>query len=333
MRCQHYLLTIVLLILSCGREDIYCNALLSSPSLLVSKRGWDCQTLVSVQKISNDDNSNIFDIVRGGDIGYISRVKEGYNQRVSADPSFLSKSIIEVILAALTQYIAEVSRRGQARIIPEIDFVFAGVLTAVCGKYYSMWRVARTVTSIDNTDGDVKETKESSNDWRDKVPNNAFQSTLLDGQTTPTLQSRFLSFILPMPNLYKAGFIASTLGYGLTALLIHIRTILLPHYVTATKQVSVIGASIYTGAFMALVSNIRYQLLQGVIEPSIDSAFNKLEAMTHSRDRKDTILDKLKFLTNVKRLTIILVRLGNGLLGSYIAITGMKAFGLQQLKE
>jgi len=134
-----------------------------------------------------------------------------------------------------------------------------------------------------------------------------------------------------MPNLFKAGVIASTLGYGLTALLIHIRTLLIPHYVAATKPVSVIGASFYTGVFMALVSNIRYQLLQGVIEPFIDSAFNKLEAI--SSDRKDAILGKLKILANVKRLTIVLVRLGNGLLGSFIAITGMRAFGLQQLKE
>ena len=322
-------LIIILVILACGR--ISCNALLPSTSLLASKRSWDCQTLTPVRKISNDDNSNMRDIVRGGDINFISRLKEGYNQRISADPSFLSKSIIEVILAATTQYIAERSRRGKSRIIPEIDFVFAGVLTAVCGKYYSMWRVARTVTSSDNADDGVIKTKESSNDWRDKIPNNAFQSTLLDGQTKPTLQSRFLSFILSMPNLFKAGFIASTLGYGLTALLIHIRTLLIPHYVTATKGVSIIGASIYTGMFMALVSNIRYQLLQGVIEPVIDSAFNKLESI--SSDRKDAILGKLKLLTNFKRLSIVLVRLGNGLLGSYIAITGMRAFGLQQLKE
>jgi len=327
MRCQH-LLTIVLVILACGREDAYCNALL--PSCHVKTRLIHTDKSI-IRKISNDDNNNnILGIVRGGDINFISRMKEGYNQRVSADPSFLSKSIIEVILAASTQYIAEVSRRGQSRIIPEIDFVFAGVLTAVCGKYYSMWRVARTVTSSENTK-DVTETKESSNDWRDKIPNNAFQSTLLDGQTKPTLQSRFLSFILPMPNLFKAGFIASTLGYGLTALLIHIRTLLVPQYVTVTKPISVIGASIYTGVFMALVSNIRYQLLQGIVEPFIDGVFNKMESI--SSDKKGRILGKLKILTNVKRLTIVLVRLGNGLLGSYIAITGMKAFGLQQLKE
>lgn len=329
MRSQHYLLAIVLVILACGKGNIYCNALL--PSYRVETRFIHTDKSI-IQKISNDDNNsnnNILGIVRGRDINYISRLKEDYKQRISADPAFLSKSILEVILAASTQYMAEVSKRGLPRIIPEIDFVFAGILTAVCGKYYSMWRVAKTASSSDNAN-DVIEQKESSN-WRDKIPNNAFQSTLLDGQTTPTLQSRFLSFILPMPNLFKAGFIASTLGYGLTALLIHIRTLLIPHYVAATKSVSVIGASIYTGVFMALVSNIRYQLLQGVIEPFIDSTFNKLESI--SSDRKDAILGKIKLLTNVKGLTIVLIRLGNGLLGSYIAITGMRAFGLQQLKE
>ena len=277
--------------------------------------------------------------VRGGDTrgSYISNtivspnkvlqsIKEGYKQRVSADPQFLSKSILEIILAASTQYMAEVSRRGKDRILLEIDFVFAGVLTAVCGKYYSMWRVARTIdANADVTAYTNNNEKEgSTNSWRDRVPTNSFQPTLLDGHTTPSIQSRVLAFILPMPQLFRAGVIASTLGYGLTSLLVKLRTLLIPTYVVATKPVSVPLAAIYTGFFMAFISNIRYQLLQGIVEPClIDGVF--------SIGNEKTSMGRI--LQHLKRVVVVLVRWGNGLLGSWIAIGGMRFFGLQQLKE
>jgi len=40
----------------------------------------------------------------------------------------------KVLLAAGTQFMAELNRRGTTNIITEIDFVVAGVLTAVAGK-------------------------------------------------------------------------------------------------------------------------------------------------------------------------------------------------------
>ena len=41
---------------------------------------------------------------------------------------------MKVIIAAGTQFIAEWNSRGQYRIIAEIDFVVAGILTAIVGK-------------------------------------------------------------------------------------------------------------------------------------------------------------------------------------------------------
>ena len=238
----------------------------------------------------------------------------------------LGKSILEMVLAASTQYAAEVAKRGRSRVLPEIDFVFAGILTAVCGKYYSMWRVARTASDYE---GDDSGGTSSALSWRDRVPTNSFQPLLLDG-TVPTLEGRCLAFLLPMPSLFRAGVIASTVGYGLTSVLIRIRTTLLPSYVSPTRPVSVPLAAVYTGAFMALVSNIRYQLLQGIVEPYfIDEPFDKLGCALSE-------IGKLQWAAalteQLKYVVIFLVRLANGLLGSYIAISGMKAFGLQKLK-
>jgi len=234
-----------------------------------------------------------------------------YRQRVAADPSFLQKSILEVFLAAGTQLTAEVGKRGLDRIIPEIDFVIAGLFTAIAGKYYSMWKVAPTKT--DSKVDEVNDHKNASSHWRSKIPTNAFQATLLDGKTKPALLQRMTSFLVPMPSLFQAGFIASTIGYGFTAILISLRSILIPTYEAATVNINIIHACVYTGLFMAFVSNIRYQLLQGLIEPKIiERIFSRFPL--------------------VRAIVIFTVRLMNGLLGSTLAITGMKLLGLQKLK-
>ena len=63
-------------------------------------------------------------------------IQTGYRRRITADPAFKVKSITEVLLAAGTQLTAEWNRRGADRLLPEIDFVVPGILTAVFGKYY-----------------------------------------------------------------------------------------------------------------------------------------------------------------------------------------------------
>jgi hypothetical protein len=60
----------------------------------------------------------------------------GYQRRVAADPTFLSKSVTEVVVAAGTQLTAEWNQRGIDRLLPELDFVVPAILMAVIGKYY-----------------------------------------------------------------------------------------------------------------------------------------------------------------------------------------------------
>lgn len=249
---------------------------------------------------------------------------EQYRLRLEADPAFLTKSITEVILAAGTQLTAEVARRGWERMIPEGDFVLAGLLTAIAGKYYSMWRVAPTGRNATSgkMDDKLKQGKDDAS-LSSSLSSSSSSSSLLPPLTVSTnafqtdrpytLTHRIAAFLIPIPSLFRAGAIASFFGYGLTSLFILLRSALNPSYVSPTVQVNVLSACLYTGSFMATVSNVRYQLLQGIIEPRI------IERL-------------LRGVPRVKAVAIFGVRLGNGLLGSYIAIWGMKVFGLQKLK-
>lgn len=249
-------------------------------------------------------------------IARLSRqVRTGYRRRVASDPSFPQKSATEVILAAGTQLAAEWNRRGADRLLPEIDFVLPGILTAIFGKYYSMWRVAKTID-----DQRSSEPKPASDGSKPKdqllfnmaVPTNAFQKYMLDGATKPKPIQRAGAMVAPVIPLFRAGVVSSAVGYGVAALLIAIRSVLFPAYVLTTQSVNIAHASLYTGCFMAIVSNVRYQVLQGIVEPLIEYVFRDMSA--------------------VRTLLIFLVRWLNGLLGSCLAISGMRFFGLQKLK-
>lgn len=265
------------------------------------KRLW-LATLVSLCALCHTDVASALSVTK-----VAQSVSTGYQQRVAADPSFPAKAVTEIFLAAGTQMAAEWNRRGASHLKTELDFVVAGVLTACYGKFFSMWRVApstMTDSESDATDAVV---------FGCPVPTNAFQNTLLDGKTVPTLGQRWLSLVAPMPSLFNAGVMASMVGYGLTALLIALRTIVMPTYVAATRNVNVLYASLYTGAFMSVVSNLRYQVLQGIVEAKL--------------------IDRLKGFPVVHAIMLVGVRMANGLLGSILAISGMKLLGLQQLKS
>jgi len=277
-----------------------------------------------------------------------NQVRKGYSRRVNADPSFFGKSITEVLVAAGTQLMAEWNRRGASRMILELDFILPAVLTAVLGKYYSMWRTAKTLDGDDDENYKMDGSSSTANQdaggdpmlFGLPVPTNAFQPHMADGVTVPTTKQRMGSFLAPVPALFKAGMIFSGVGYGIVTFLLALRTLLVPSHQTETIPVNVIYASIYTGSFMAVVSNLRYQVLQGLVEPILIDRwiFSGLGRGTTDDDDQNhgTGSDNKKvrqLLVVLRSVLIFEVRWLNGLLGSVLAISGMRMFGLQRLKS
>jgi len=246
---------------------------------------------------------------------WTQQLATGYERRVAADPSFAVKSVTEVVLAASTQLVAEYKNRGGAgasMLVHQADFVVPAVLTAVAGKYLSLWKTAPTTAVAKGATSEMEQQQQQPHFLGHPVPTNAFQRTLLDGRTVPTLAQRLGSLAAPVGPLFRAGCAASLVGYGLASLGILVRAWLWPSHVPATQPVSVLAATLYTGCFMAVVSNLRYQLLQGVVEPAIDGVFAKIPV--------------------VRAALVFAVKVGNGILGSSLAIAGMQLCGLQKMK-
>ena len=207
-----------------------------------------------------------------------------------------------------------------------------------------MWRTAKTLDYNEDNTKNVLSSEPSHDVGSDPmvlglpVPTNAFQPKMADGITSPTTKQRLGSFLAAIPPLFKAGTIASGVGYGIASVLVGLRTWLIPAYQTDTIPVNILYASVYTGCFMAIVSNVRFQILQGLVEPTFidDWIFPGLkntangESKNQGRERNTESRRRLQVVS--RSILIFLVRWLNGLLGSVLAITGMRMFGLQRIK-
>ena len=107
--------------------------------------------------------------------------------------------------------------------------------------------------------------------------------------------------VRPMPRLFGVGFAAAALGYGLTDCLTRLRD-LCGIAVVAPPRVPILGAAVYTGVFVAVVSNGSYQILQGLVE---------------------------RGWWGDRRALLFVGRAGRSLMASALAIRGMQLSGLQ----
>ena len=202
-----------------------------------------------------------------------ARITSAWRPRADADPKFKQKLALEAALACALQTTAEVQRRGRA-FGREADYVVAGVLTALAGKLVASYQAAPSTQGA--------------------VATNAFQADL-------RWSDRVGAVVRPMPRLFGVGFAAAALGYGLTDVLTRLRD-LCGIAVVAPPRVPILGAAVYTGVFVAVVSNGSYQILQGLVE---------------------------RGWWGDRRALLFVGRAGRSLMASALAIRGMQVSGLQ----
>ncbi|XP_056159742.1 protein RETICULATA-RELATED 4, chloroplastic-like isoform X2 [Syzygium oleosum] len=126
-------------------------------------------------------------------------------------------------------------------------------------------------------------------------PDNAFQVTLA-GSSYSLLQ-RIGAILRNGAKLFVVRTGASLIGTGLTNVLINTRKLFDKTFAVEAEDVPVLSTSVAYGVYMAVSSNLRYQVLAGVIEQRI------LEPLLHQHK---IILSALCFA----------VRTGNTFLGS-----------------
>lgn len=236
----------------------------------------------------------------------------GFRERLLADPGFLVKVAIEVGIGICTKTTAEYAKRGE-QFESQLDFVFANICMALVADFMLVWLPAPTYAANKSA---MAATKNGGflaplNNLFKGCPDNAFQK-VPPGYQPFTLGQRCGAVVRNGAKLFGVGFFASLLGVGLTNGLIAVRELMDPTFVPLNAPQDVATMSAAYGLYMASSSNLRYQVLAGILEErGIEVLFKSNPA----------ICAALSFA----------VRTGNTFLGSLLWVDFLNILGIQKI--
>lgn len=231
----------------------------------------------------------------------------GFKERLLADDLFLTKVAIECGVGIFTKTAAELERRRE-KFTKELDFVFADVVMAIIADFMLVWLPAPTVSlrpPLAVGAGSIAK-------FFYGCPDNAFQVALAG--TSYSFLQRIGAIVRNGAKLFVVGTGASLVGTGITNLLINARKAIDKSFAGEAEDVPVLSTSVAYGVYMAVSSNLRYQVLAGIIEQRI------LEPLLHQHK---IILGVICFV----------VRTGNTFLGSLMWVDYARWTGIQKIRE
>ncbi|KAK8918306.1 hypothetical protein KSP39_PZI021204 [Platanthera zijinensis] len=231
----------------------------------------------------------------------------GFKERLLADDLFLAKVAMECGVGIFTKTAAEYERRRE-NFMKELDFVVADVVMAIIADFMLVWLPAPTVSLRSplalNAGSFAK--------FFHNCPDNAFQVALAG--TSYSLLQRVGAIVRNGSKLFVVGTTASLVGTGITNVLIKARKVLDKNFAGEAEEVPLIETSVAYGVYMSISSNLRYQILAGVIEQRI------LEPLLHNHK---LMLSAFCFA----------VRTGNTFLGSLLWVDYARWIGVQKIRE
>lgn len=227
----------------------------------------------------------------------------GFKERLLADDLFLAKVGMECGVGIFTKTAAEYERRRE-NFFNELEIVFADVVMAIIADFMLVYLPAPTVSlrpALASGAGSIAK-------FFHNCPDNAFQ-VALSGTSYSVLQ-RFGAIARNGVKLFAVGTTSSLVGTAVTNALINARKAVDKSAADEIENVPILSTSVAYGVYMAVSSNLRYQVLAGVIEQRI------LEPMLHQHK---VMLSALCFA----------VRTGNTFLGSLLWVDYARWIGIQ----
>ncbi|CAK9314209.1 unnamed protein product [Citrullus colocynthis] len=227
----------------------------------------------------------------------------GFKERLLADDLFLAKVGMECGVGVFTKTAAEYERRRE-KFFDELEIVFADVVMAIIADFMLVYLPAPTVSlrpPLSVSAGAITK-------FFHGCPDNAFQVAL--SGTSYSLLQRCGAIARNGAKLFAVGTTSSLVGTAVTNALINARKAIDKNGAAEVENVPILSTSVGYGVYMAVSSNLRYQVLAGVIEQRI------LEPMLHQHK---LMLSAICFA----------VRTGNTFLGSLLWVDYARLIGVQ----
>ncbi|KAI5603621.1 hypothetical protein BDE02_01G230900 [Populus trichocarpa] len=232
---------------------------------------------------------------------------DGFRERLLADDLFLAKVGMECGVGMFTKTAAEYERRRE-NFFNELEVVFADVVMAIIADFMLVFLPAPTVSLRSPLAGNAGPIAK----FFHNCPDNAFQVALAG--TSYSLLQRLGAIARNGAKLFVVGTASSLVGTAVTNTLINARKAVDKSSAGEVENVPILSTSVAYGVYMAVSSNLRYQILAGVVEQRI------LEPMLHQHK---LMLGALCFA----------VRTGNTFLGSLLWVDYARLIGIQKAHE
>ncbi|KAL5704283.1 Protein RETICULATA-RELATED 4 [Ranunculus cassubicifolius] len=217
----------------------------------------------------------------------------------SLDMLYAEVTQLKVANAELVQRVSEL----ESKCSNSTKFMYAAVM-AIVADFMLVWLPAPTVAlrpPLSLGAGPIAK-------FFFNCPDNAFQIAL--GGTSYSLIQRLGAIARNGAKLFAVGTSASLVGTAVTNALIKARTAVDKSFEGDAEQIPVVQTSVAYGVYMAISSNLRYQILAGVVEQRV------LEPLLHQHK---ILLSALCFA----------VRTGNTYLGSLLWVDYARWVGIQ----
>ncbi|KAJ8426386.1 hypothetical protein Cgig2_000581 [Carnegiea gigantea] len=193
----------------------------------------------------------------------------GFKERLLADDLFLAKVAMECGVGVFTKTAAEYERRRE-NFFNELEIVFADVVMAVIADFMLVYLPAPTVAlrpPLAVNAGPVAK-------FFHGCPDNAFQIPL--GGASYSLIQRIGAIVRNGTKLFVVGTTASLVGTAITNIAINAKKVVDKSAADDVENVPILSTSVAYGIYMAVSSNLRYQIVGGIIEQRM------LEPMLHN---------------------------------------------------
>ncbi|KAM3398488.1 protein RETICULATA-RELATED 4, chloroplastic [Capsicum galapagoense] len=267
----------------------------------------DLQTAIEDGRIPGSIVLRYFELEKSPLLAWLLRFG-GFKERLLADDLFLAKVAMECGVGIFTKTAAEYERRRE-NFFNELEIVVADVVMAVIADFMLVYLPAPTIS--------LRPRMAAADAGRIakffyNCPDNAFQIALPG--TSYSLLQRIGAIARNGTKLFAVGTISSLVGTVVTNAVLNAKKAVDKSGSEEVETLPVISTSVAYGVYMAVSSNLRYQVVAGVIEQRI------LEPMLHQHK---LMLSAMCFA----------VRTGNTFLGSLLWVDYARLIGIQKAHE
>ena len=236
--------------------------------------------------------------------------------RVLCDPEFMFKLWVQEWVGNGTQLVGELLVRGR-EIVDELEYVLADLVVGTVVEASFVVLLAPAMPFLRRPPSAAPATRgagsvlEAYRRWSLSLPANAFEASI-PPERVYSLASRFITVLNASAQYFAIGVACGLVGTALTYGMLEARRLFDPAYQPLRPQPPVLPNSIGWGAFMALSSNPRFQLVEG------------LERLSQWVLRRHPMAN---------RAVIIALRLANNFYGGIHFVQFFRWTGLQTVAE